>query len=288
MTAHDFSWQAVSSPGNSQHFFEYDMLDFVPNADFNLSNAWWMAQLCWLAYVRDMALRRALLANHGWSEIASWNNKVDACLLLKGFGAHVIVFRGTQGWRPWKTNLFYGKQRPKGGVAGKVHGGFQAGLMGVWSDVLPVLETISGPIFYTGHSRGGAMAKLACGFRPGTAVYAFGAPFVGNAVFAKEWTHPCYNVVNFRDFVPRVLLPDGWRFERIGDYVWLTPRGLVRNPSKIAWAKEMPKKDQGLRWVGQLLSPCKPPGSLSDHAPANYVANIECALAGKPLLFHDF
>lgn len=286
MTMHDFTWQAVLSPGDDGQLLQAEFPSFVPDVEFSLTNAWWMGQFCWIYYISDPQRRQSLLAKHGWKELAYWNNQVDVCGLIQGHGAHVLVFRGTQGWRPWITNLFYGKRRPKGPLVGRVHGGFQWGLMGLWQDIQLRLNTLSGPLFYTGHSRGGAMAILAAGFHPATAVYGLGAPFVADRTLAKDWQHPCYNIINYRDFVARVLLPNGWRYAWVGDSYWLTPEGLCMNPSRDTWANNMPKKDQGLRWSRQLVSFTTPPGPLSDHAPANYAANLERMIAGQTLAFH--
>ena len=54
--------------------------------------------------------------------------------------------------------------------------GFRTALEDVWPELETVLDKVAQPIFYTGHSLGGALAMLAASRRPPLALYTFGAP----------------------------------------------------------------------------------------------------------------
>ena len=90
-------------------------------------------------------------------------------------------------------------------MGGRVHRGFAAALRRVWDDVVPALENLTVPVLYTGHSLGAALAVLAAGLRPPTAVYTFGAPRVGDAAFvASLGETPVHRYVNCCDLVCRL------------------------------------------------------------------------------------
>ena len=63
------------------------------------------------------------------------------------------------------------------------------------------------PVFFTGHSLGGALALVAaCTFRAESdaACYTYGAPRIGNYEYFQGLKTPVYRVVNSSDIVPRV------------------------------------------------------------------------------------
>ena len=113
----------------------------------------------------------------------------------------MLIFRGTAGrlynWRfnldivpaPWSTG-------------GKVHRGFKYLLNTIWPEICDTLDENKFPLFYTGHSMGGAIANMAASLRPPRAVYTFGAPRIGDVEFARTLASiPVFNVINARDIV---------------------------------------------------------------------------------------
>ncbi len=91
-------------------------------------------------------------------------------------GATVIIFRGTASPLDWIRNVSVAPVSEPG--IGMVHSGFMNGVNSVWAKI-----PAAGEIVITGHSKGGAEAKLlaakfAAGGRPPVKLTTFGAPRV--------------------------------------------------------------------------------------------------------------
>lgn len=223
--AYDHTWQSVFRPGDSEDFFkDHRPIRFNVHAEgFNPVNAWWLSELSRLIYRRDasegfhqpgQASRNDILAAVGLVERRFFNGPtVQGALVTTveaGENAYaVLVFRGTIGrLASWLGNLDMAMVSwPRGG---KVHRGFRTMLMEIWDEISDALDAVHGPLFYTGHSLGGALATLAASLRPPQAVYTFGAPRIGDASFGKTLAGmPIYHVCNPGDIVT-ALPPAGW------------------------------------------------------------------------------
>lgn len=125
----------------------------------------------------------------------------------------VVSFRGSEKTvDDWLTNA---DATPLGLEHGAlVHSGFYKSFSVVRAELAQrVSELIAAsgnpltPVYYTGHSLGGAWALLACVMlnpdHPG-ACYTFGAPRIANYEFFFHLKNPVYRVVNSADIVPRV------------------------------------------------------------------------------------
>ena len=188
------------------------------------------------------------------------------------------MFRGTSAFRDWLSNLkTLPADWPEGGL---VHGGFMEALDRVWRDVEGCIAAIDRPMFYTGHSMGGALATLAASrsTRPPSAVYTFGSPRVGNSDFVATLRNiPVYRVVNDRDIVPTVPPSQApLYFRHVGEHCHITAdnRLMVNQPGTSApedGEEGAPSLLAAMGYTG-LLSPVR---SLADHAPINYVARLE-------------
>ena len=125
----------------------------------------------------------------------------------------IVAFRGTE----IDPNDIYADINAKWreGLYGKVHKGFYDALDCVWGEVSAVLDEYADdnlPIWFTGHSLGGALAVLAAAKqikRRGkvSGVYTFGAPRCGNTTFANTFNarfpHTCRFVYE-KDIVTRI------------------------------------------------------------------------------------
>lgn len=268
--AYNHSWKAVFRPGASDDFFMDDgPMPFSVDADgFSPVNAWWLSELSRLIYKRDAsegvdifghASRKEFLARVGLVERQFFIGSTIQGALVEtydsGGGAFAaLVFRGTSGrLANWLVNLDMALCHwPSGG---NVHRGFKTVLMELWDTIATALNTVKKPLFYTGHSMGGALATLAASLRPPRAVYTFGAPRMGDAAFAETLVHvPVFNVFNPRDIVTELPPAGPWtRFTHAGT--------IVRN-SEIS----LPR-----RTLAQA------PSFLSGHAPLNYTAQLPVA-----------
>jgi hypothetical protein len=103
------------------------------------------------------------------------------------------------------------------GVGARFHLGFIRALAAIWDPLFSAVDAErkknERPIWITGHSLGGALAKLAAWrfkrkFVPIHQVYTFGAPMIGNvqaaAAFDRELPDRIFRYVNFPDPVPKL------------------------------------------------------------------------------------
>lgn len=109
---------------------------------------------------------------------------------------------------------------PRAAIPGLVHDGFAASLAHLWPGILAAVDRLRGTdaaprLYFTGHSKGGALAGLAAlaarqAWSGATLKAAtFGAPQAGDGAFADAW---------------RLATIDGRRYEAIGDPVPQLPR----------------------------------------------------------------
>ncbi len=267
--AADHSWQAVFNPGAAEDFFRTRRPSGPFNAasrDFEPTNAWWLSELSRLIYRRDATegiaaassrsdhLARARLAERRFFYHPGIQAALVESLAEDETAFAALVFRGTIGrLANWLVNFdAFPVPWPSGG---NVHRGFGELIHAIWGAVEPVLETVDKPLFYTGHSLGGAMATLAAAMAAPQAVYTFGAPRIGDAAFADTLADvPIFNVFNPGDIVTH-LPPSGTRTAFVH-------AGVVVNNSAAMASR---------RRIGQA------PAFLAGHAPLNYTVQLPVA-----------
>ncbi|MGB3221806.1 MAG: lipase family protein [Desulforhopalus sp.] len=201
------------------------------------------------------ATRNLFLQKIGMEERWFHNGQHIQCAILgtlpgpiKRFS--VLVFRGTQGRI---SNWFYNLSttlspwRP----GGDVHKGFKLLLMEAWGAIEQQLNSLSEPVYYTGHSLGGALAVLAASLKKPEAVYTFGAPRIGNLEFVNSTKHiNIYRVVNHRDIVPCVISNPA--IMHVGEPQYLTTSKTTNSHRSCFEA----------------------PAFLADHSPSNYTVGL--------------
>lgn len=260
--AYSYAWKEVFNPGDARNFFQAaDHHCFVPDAPtFSRTNAWWLSEISRLIYVKgegendldhQMDIRNGLMHEIGLEEQWFYNGEHVQCAIITTTPRHeqqfsVLVFRGTQGRiANWVYNLATALSPWPAG--GSVHRGFKLLLMEVWEFIESQLNKLAGPVYYTGHSLGGALAVLAASLKKPAAAYTFGSPRMGNSQFVDSTRHiNIYRVVNPRDIVSCVPPIPG--FLHVGE-----PHCLAS--SKTASTSRC--------WFDA-------PGFLADHSPANY------------------
>lgn len=148
--------------------------------------------------------------------VCIWNPPQDNDEGLKPY--IVVAFRGSEKKiEDWLTNA---DAVPSDEVSnGKVHKGFYEDFKGIEDQLIKTLNEIMGefegediPVYFTGHSLGGAVATIATKeIMPDGegACYTFGAPRVGDYRYFEFVKTPVYRVVNSSDIVPRVP-PGAW------------------------------------------------------------------------------
>ena len=195
---YDYSWNSLLRPGQAEDFFCFaeKIAPFRPETgEYCPSNAWWLSELSRLIYRRgedeisicaNPISRNDLLKKAGLKENLFVNTQGLSYALVsdekESFA--ILVFRGTSRFEHWFSNLHTVQtQWPYGGM---VHTGFKYEFDKIRDELSEILSPVRVPLFYTGHSLGGALATLTASFRPPAAVYTFGSPRVGNGIFRNS------------------------------------------------------------------------------------------------------
>ena len=257
------------APGAATDFFtrqsfpEFD----TTQAGFSAAHALWLAELSRLVYRHDeeennpppAPTRREFLRRAGLrqTKFFAGNSDTQAMLVVRGDPAAfaVLAFRGTENLRDWLTNISIGPKDLEGG--GQVHDGFMQGLNSVWPRIDEELRGLRCPVYFTGHSLGGALATIAAARRPPRALYTFGSPRVGNAEFVARLSCPVFRLVHGTDLVTEVPTEEPLRYRHAGDRIHIAgeaPPLMVRFLAKL----------RGL-------------ADVMDHAPAYYVDRVGSA-----------
>ena len=266
--AFNHSWQSTLHPGETDDFFMLDHpVEFVSDTDeFSPINAWWMSELSRLIYKRDHTegvasplSRNDYLRHVGLKEVQFFNHPNTQAALVETATASlpafaVLVFRGTAGrLSNWRFNLdIVTCPWPAGG---RVHRGFGHLIMQIWRPIAAALEGVKKPLYFTGHSLGGALAILAASLHAPHAVYTFGAPRIGDRSFAHTLSEVrVFNVINPHDLVTQLppAVP-GFRFSHTG--------AIIKN--RELYPAHRP--------FGQA------PDFIAGHAPLNYSAQLPVA-----------
>ncbi|HXF65831.1 MAG TPA: lipase family protein [Burkholderiales bacterium] len=272
-------------------------------AGYDAAQAWWLAALSELAYRNKRYIVEAL-REAGFSSVAF----VDARSTQGYLAAHpgmlpgkpfaVLAFRGTENdWADILADLTFLRTRlpdePYSAHAGFVYAFKEvwgASVEGLDSPEFPVrwygargvsdaLEEYGRgvPVFFTGHSLGGAIATVAAHYWPPRALYTFGSPRVADRALARRFAArgiAIYRVVNSTDAVARVpfaLLG----FRHVGELVYFT-----RGGRRLAGRAARVRFRLGSLWT-LLLLPCfAPPLAL-----VSVAANFLVAALIRPRLF---
>jgi hypothetical protein len=276
----DFSCNALFYPDRCPVFAGFESIaPFDPHTTgYSLANAWWLANLCQLAYCQDCDIAREL-ERVGLCLQHSCCGQSTQGFLTTGPDFAILVFRGTE-IEQWPDVLADAEfiLTPMRG-APEVHAGFQKALNEIWPEVLAALDEVmaqSLPVWYTGYSLGAALATLAAARRPPAAMVTFGSPRVGEDDFVRLLQDlPIQRFVNCCDIVTQVP-PLSFGYMHVGQMEFITSHGRVmRNPESWHVARR--------QLVGQIEYVAKLPWlrrgmvklrSVADHAIVNYIAGI--------------
>lgn len=247
--------------------------------------------------IHDLSLLRQSLLFAELSQLAYFNPN-DITEAVKAFGLQdfsfiekenaqayvfstqydcVVVFRGTE---PADINDIKADVDAVMVVAetvGKVHRGFKREVDDLWNEVEAALKENVKPLWFTGHSLGGAMATISAGrcilspipSNP-EGLFTYGSPRVGNRRYINFVKMHHYRWVNNNDIVTR--MPPRWfGYTHSGRELYMDAYGRVRNYS--SWRK---LRD---RWLGFFLSLRKwKVDHLSDHMITAYIDYIHQAI----------
>ncbi len=224
-----------------------------------------LARYSELAYARPEAVRAAL-PGAGVTFLDRDHTQAYVIETAAQTGTETIVaFRGTQAFTDpsladMLSNLWF-RRRPWD--PGRVHRGYREALLDIVQELKRPLYSGRRPLYFTGHSMGGALATLASTLPPGpSATYSFGAPRVGDGAFARGLTN-LVRVVHGTDIAPRYPLPFGYRH---GGQVWhLSGAGTLRPGLPPNWHLHLP------------LTPATLVQAVRDHRIGEYARKLALA-----------
>lgn len=263
-------------------------------AEFDRVNAWWLAEVSMLAYADGDGFVRRQLLSAGMLDVKMYTSPPGStghtqAILTFNHEAVIVAFRGTEPnqWKDFVTDMQ--AHQVEMGDAGKVHAGFQSGLLDVWNQMLPELLRLSASgksVWMTGHSLGGALAVLAAHqFQQPVTVYTFGAPRIGDSQFVKSYRQPTFRLVNNTDFVADIP-PPMW-YHHVGELVYFDSRHqLCRNVPVSRLVKDKARGQslavtQRIKEWSKLELDARPVKPLLDHAPICYVVHCWNSLVEK-------
>jgi len=260
---------------------------FVPNATtWSRVNAWWLADAAWIAYNPDA---------NGVRDVFRSRAQMDTCEAFAGSGTEcylaqcpsfaIVTFRGTQpnDWQDLFSDVLL-KAVPWD--VGHVHQGFGKALEPVWKPLEAALDKLTDrPVWFTGHSLGGALATLAA-YRRGShaaGVYTFGSPRVGNGIFAGHFdslfVERSTRYVNDHDVVTHVpsegvAFPRG-RYTHVSNLRWINKDGQVgtSEPTVKHFIQDVFGTSRVFLDIINLMQQnvrITPPDALADHTPLYY------------------
>jgi len=287
----DSSWKALVAPGMASEYFEREEIESfdVNTNQFSLINAWWLSELSRLMYRKDPLETQGLCSNErnkimnrvGLKEIEFfYMPKVQAAFIVSEKKADspfgVIVFRGTRGTLDNWINNF--KAFPcEWFQGGKIHVGFKKRFLEIWDKIESSISSVSFPLYYTGHSLGGALATIAATIIPPKAVYTFGSPRVGNDKFKNLLKNiPIFRISTPKDIVTN-LPPSSFPFDYVHvgkQYSLNYYRKAFNKLYKYELLNQSSKNNISNlleKYFINFFQICrKAPNFLADHAPINY------------------
>lgn len=284
----DRSFDALFGPNRRYPYFDNaKAFPFRPGAkQFDLANAWWLAETSMLVYVDDASFVARQLQRAGLNQVQIFSSPPDSSHDTQGLIAYndqfaIVALRGTEPDELKDVLTDLSLLPTEAGDGGQVHAGFQSALEDVWRQMKTPLERLAAQgrtIWFTGHSLGGALAVLAADqFGKAAGVYTFGAPRVGDAGFQARYHQPTYRIVNNTDLVTE--LPPPVFYRHVGELKYfgsdhqltdgIGSRDLIQD--RVRGQLQAIRTRLGdwadLRW--EIV----PPQGLEDHAPVYYATH---------------
>ena len=189
----------------------------------------------------------------------------------------VLVFRGTE---PTEWNDIRADANALTALSetvGRVHRGFKTEADDIWPYIEKELKSNELPLWFCGHSLGGAMAKICAGRCLVSAIrsepeelYTFGSPRVGNKEYVRSVDLTHYRWVNNNDIVTRVP-PVLLGYRHSGHELYINNVGIVQEVS--GWRRV---KDRLAGFLGGLVR--FRIDQLSDHSTVDYIDHIYSAV----------
>jgi triacylglycerol lipase len=241
-----------------------------------LRRALLMAELAMIAYNDEAEAQRAAAAI-GFPEAQLFDHDGSQAFRFQNEHDVVLTCRGTEPteWNDIKADA--NAVMAALGALGNVHSGFNKEVDDLWPLMVELLQASTHPVWFCGHSLGGAMATI-CTYRCKSSsivkdpqeLHTFGSPRVG----CKRWirhadvTH--YRWVHNNDVVTRVP-PVLLGYRHCGNEIYLDRYGRIRKLRGVLRSRD--------RWRGFLGGLFQwRLDMLSDHSIGQYAGHIAAAV----------
>lgn len=242
-----------------------------------------VAELTWIAKSLLFAeLSRLAYGEPELVERIAYDAGLDQCVFVEEAGSEAYVFgneydclvvaRGTEPTK-WEDIRADASAWTIVSEVGRVHSGFHRNVDLLWPDIERALQENQRPVWFAGHSLGGAMAAVCavrCKLSPipsdPQAIFTYGAPRVGNRPYASFLRIKHFRWVNNNDIVPRI--PPRWMgYHHMGREIYLNRRGKI---SRIhSWLRLHDRWRGLLRGLGAWKIDL-----LTDHSMLEYIQHI--------------
>jgi triacylglycerol lipase len=235
-----------------------------------------MAELAMIAYNDEAEAQRAAIAI-GFPEAQLFENDGSQAFRFRNEYDTVLTCRGTEPteWNDIKADA--NAIMSALGALGNVHSGFNREVDDLWPLMVELLQADSLPVWFCGHSLGGAMATI-CTYRckrtsivrDPQELHTFGSPRVG----CKRWirhadvTH--FRWVNNNDIVTRVP-PVFMGYRHCGNEMYLDRKGRLRQLRGVMRSRDRWRGIWGGLFQWRL-------DMLSDHSIKQYAEHIAAAV----------
>ncbi len=251
-------------------------------------NAYWMARIAKEVYLKkseeDLTPdEQKILGNlqeedEGFTSVFGINNKSAQAAVVEHKDFLCIAFRGTDELKDWLDNI---NAFSIDVLFGEFHRGFWRSVEDIWepadSKCRELQEQKKRPIFFTGHSLGGAMATIAAAKyihedKPFTSVYTFGQPRAMSRKTARIFNVECksrfHRFHNNNDIVTRVparLMG----YSHVGSYLYISEEKEIHQEAGF-WFKFIDYFDGAFSAVKE-----KGLDGVEDHKIDHYLAAIK-------------
>ncbi|WP_298441242.1 lipase family protein [uncultured Ferrimonas sp.] len=250
-------------------------------------NAYWMARLAQLVYCRRPAdprpdeapiLTALQQQDPQFTQVIGYSEQSAQAMLVVHGDYLAVAFRGTDEPNDWLDNLnaFATDQ-----LFGEFHRGFYQSFAALWpqieADINRQQQQQSRPLFFCGHSLGGAMATIAAAQlvhqdKPFTSLYTFGQPRAMTRatarIFNQEAKGRYFRFHNNNDLVTRV--PARFMgYSHAGTYLYISEEKQIHQEPGF-WFRFLDSVDGAVNSVLDLGL-----DAIDDHGMEHYLAAIE-------------
>ena len=236
----------VADPGEVPLVLHSNVAGPIGDMPF-LQRALLFAELSMIAYNDEAETRRAC-ALVGFPDVRFYDRDGSQAFRLRNEHDCVVACRGTE---PNEWNDIRADADATSVLAetmGRVHRGFKTEVDDLWPMLETALTANEQPLWFCGHSLGGAMATICAGRcllshieSSPQQLFTFGSPRVGDKAYINYVKVDHYRFVNNNDIVSRV--PPAWLgFRHCGREVYIDRLGRIRRIGPIGKRRD--------RWLG--------------------------------------